>query len=256
MRLQDKTAIITGAGSGIGRASALLFAREGARVVLCDINEDGGRESLDMVRAAGGEAVFVPADVSRAADAARAVEAAVNSFGKIDILFSNAGIVQSKKPFEAITEEEWDHIFAVNVKGAFLMAKHAVPFMKKARAGTIIFTGSIGGVRVRPLTTAYVVSKAAVITLTKALALELAPFGIRVNCINPVATNTPMIAALLPENATAGDLKKWRQELEATIPLGKMPEPEDIAWGALFLASDEASVVTGIELNLDGGRGI
>jgi 3-oxoacyl-[acyl-carrier protein] reductase len=252
MRLKDKVAVITGGGSGIGRASALLFAQEGAKIVVADVDEKGGRETVNMIASSGGAALFVSADVSKASDADGMVAACVNHYGKLDILYNNAGI---GGPFISIEETEesfYDKLMAINVKGVFLCSKAAVPVMKKKGGGVIIVTASIAGVRPRPGQVVYSTSKAAAIMLTKSLAIELAPFNIRVNCINPVVTDT----AFLTKNIESSKLEDAKKGMVSTIPLGRMGRPEDMANAALYLASDESSLVTGVCLDVDGGRGV
>jgi 3-oxoacyl-[acyl-carrier protein] reductase len=248
MRLSNKVALITGAASGMGRASAVLFAKEGARIEVVDLDSKGGQETVDEIKRNGGEAIFVEADVSKAADAEKMITACVNTYGKIDILFNNAGVPMLPTPTDELAEEVWDRIMNVNVKGIFLGAKYAIPFMKKQGGGVIINTASISGLRPRPASNAYATSKGAAITLTKALAIELAPFGIRVNSINPVAAETPMLAKLTPPGG--------EKMLTQSVPLGRLARADDVAYAALYLASDEASMVTGIGLGVDGGRGI
>jgi 3-oxoacyl-[acyl-carrier protein] reductase len=248
MRLSGKAAFITGGAAGIGKSTALLFAREGAKVAVGDIDKKGGLETVDSIRQSGGEALFVEADVSKADDVMRMIAATFDAYGKLDVLFNNAGCEMLRMPTEDIEEDGWDRIMTVNVKSVFLGAKYAIPIMKRQGGGVIINTGSISGLRPRPGASAYAASKGAVISLTKSLAIELAPFRIRVNCINPVVTETPMAAR------AATDFSK--QELMATIPIGRFAQPEEMAYGALYLASDESAMVTGISLNIDGGRGI
>ena len=247
MRLSNKVAIITGAGAGIGKASASLFAREGAKVVVADINDKDGRNTVDTIKADGGEAIFVHTDVSIAADAENLMTVTTDAFGKIDILFNNAGIGQNLMKIEETEESHWDMINNVNLKGVFLGMKYVLPYMKKTKSGVIINTGSMSGVRPRMYAAAYVSTKAAIIMLTKAVALEVAADNIRINCINPVVTATTILNSLTEEEKQA-----WAK----TIPLGRIAQPEDIAHAALYLASDEASMVTGISLDVDGGRGI
>ena len=245
MRLANKVAIITGAGSGIGRASAYLFAKEGAKIVVADIDDAGGEQTVATIKADGGEAIFVHTDVSVAPEVKHLVAVAKDKFSKIDILFNNAGIRIEPTAVETIDESLWDRIYAINVKSIFLGAKYAVPEMKKAGSGVIINTASIGGIRPRIHNTAYASSKGAAIMLTKTLALELAPYNIRVNCVNPVFTETPMTETISEEHKKASI---------STIPLGRAARPEDIAHAALYLASDESSMLTGTSLNVDGGR--
>jgi 3-oxoacyl-[acyl-carrier protein] reductase len=249
MRLSKKVALITGAGSGMGRASALLFSQEGAKIAVADIDEKGAEESVAMIREKGGDAVSVKADVSNASDVAGMIDMAIGTFGRLDILFNNAGYPMVPTPLENVDEALWDKIMAVNVKGIFLACRHALPIMRRQGSGVIINTASISGVRPRPGQAPYAASKAAVILLTKALAVELAPFNIRVNCINPTATETPMLPKL-------GATESTRKNIVSTIPMGRMALPEDIAYAALYLASDESSMVTGSAIDVDGGRGV
>lgn len=250
MRFKDRVAVITGAASGIGRATALAFAAEGARVVVADINEAGGLETVRAVKDRGGEAVFVRADVSREEDAEGMVRAALNTYGQLDVMFNNAGIPTVPTPAEAISAELFDRIFAVNVRGVFFGCKYAIPVMRAQGRGAIINTASTAGIRPRPGMLAYAASKGAVITLTKALALELAPYGIRVNAVAPVATDTPM----LPVFFGADNPEEARRRFLESIPLGRLNTPEDVARAVLFLASDEAAMITGVCLEVDGGR--
>jgi 3-oxoacyl-[acyl-carrier protein] reductase len=248
MRLSNKVALITGAGSGIGRASAVLFSQEGANVAVACRTVPHGQETVDLIRTNGGKAVLVRADVSKADEVERMVRTTVATLGRIDILFNNAGVAPLPIPTEELEEELWDRTMAVNTKGIFLGCKYAIPFMKTQGGGVIINTASASGVRPRSGTSAYCASKGAAIILTKALAIELASFKIRVNCINPVATDTPMAAWL----ATSGQ----NEDVIATIPLGRFAQPQDIAYAALYLASDESAMVTGFALDVDGGRAI
>ena len=253
MRLANRVAIITGAGSGIGRTSAILFAKEGAKIVVADINDAGGRETVAAIKSEGGEAIAVHTDVTIASEVENLGRVAKDKFGKVDILFNNAGIPQQTMPFEKVTETLWDQIFATNVKSIFLTAKSIVPMMKAAGGGVIINLASISGIRPRPGNIAYATSKAAVILLTKALALEVAQFKIRVNCINPVGTDTPMLRKFFAEGVS---LEEGKKATINSIPLGRLSMPEDVANAALFLASDESSMLTGTGIDVDGGRGI
>jgi 3-oxoacyl-[acyl-carrier protein] reductase len=247
-KLLHKVALITGAGSGIGRASAILFAAEGAAVVVACRTIQSGHDTVDQITENGGKAIFVKADVSQSRDAERMVRTTLETYGRIDILFNNAGMGPLPVPTEELEEELWDRTMAVNLKGIFLGCKYAIPFMKTQKRGVIINTASAAGVRPRPGTIAYCASKGAAIAFTKALAIELAPFGVRVNCVNPVATDTPMIEWL-----TASGRDK---DVVATIPLGRFARADEIAQAALYLASDESSMVTGVALDVDGGRSV
>jgi len=257
MKLANKIALITGAGSGFGRASAVLFAQEGAKVSVVDIDEKTGQETVSMVKQKGGTALFIRADVSNAADVEKMIKTTVDKFGRLDILFNNAGIPMSFTPVENLKEELWDRIQNINVKGIFLGAKYAVPYMKRQGGGVIINTASISGVRPRPGLIAYSTSKAAAIMLTKALAIELAASKIRVNCLNPVAAETPMLPKFMSDQAlTPEKFEEGRKRFTDTVPLGRLAQAEDVANAALFLASDEAALITGASLDVDGGRGI
>ncbi len=251
-RLEGLVAVITGAGSGIGRAAAVEFAREGARVVAADLDGDAARATAELVRAQGGEAEGIAANVTRRAEVEAAVQLAVDRWGRLDVMFNNAGVPQSFTPFEETTDELWDRIFAVNVKGVFNGCQAAIPHMKRQGGGVILNTASTAGIRPRPGLTAYNASKGAVITLTKSLAGELAPHHIRVVSINPVATDTPM----LPGFIGPGDEQEGRKRFIATIPMGRLNRPEDIARAAVYLASADAEMVTGTAFEIDGGRDI
>jgi 3-oxoacyl-[acyl-carrier protein] reductase len=245
MRLANKVAIITGGGSGIGKASAHLFAREGAKVAVAERTVSTGEETVSTIRSRGSEAIFVRTDVTIASEVENLMEVVLANFGRIDILFNNAGIIKIA-PIDEIDELMWDQIFAVNVKSIFLTTKYAIPAMKRARKGVIINNASTGAMRPRMFFSAYAASKGAVITLTKALALELAPFDIRVNCVVPGFTETPMIDVLD---------EKQKKAVADTIPLRRRAaRPEDTAYAALYLASDEASALTGASILVDGGR--
>jgi len=252
MRLSNKVAIITGAGSGIGRASAVLFSQEGARICVADIDKEGGQQTVDLIKRKKSDAIFVHADITKASHAERMVKVTLDQYGKLDILFNNAGIGMPFIPIEQIKESLWHRLMDINVKGIFLGCKYAIPAMKRQGGGVIINTASISGVRPRPGLSAYSASKGAAILLTKALAIELAPFKIRVNCVNPVVVETPF----LEKNIDRNQLAEAKKTMLSTIPLGRLCQPEDIAHAALYLASDESSMVTGASLDVDGGRGI
>jgi 3-oxoacyl-[acyl-carrier protein] reductase len=252
MRLGNLVAVITGGGSGIGRASAVEFAREGARVVVADQRLDAADETLQQVRGLGGEAECVQTDVTRYEQVELMVRTAVERFGRLDVLLNNAGVPQAFTPLEDTPDELFDRIYAVNVKGVFYGCKAAIPHMRRQGGGVILNMASTAGIRPRPGLAAYNASKAAVITLTKTLALELAPHRIRVVSICPVATDTPM----LPGFIGAQDPVEGRQKFIASIPWGRLNRPEDLARAAVFLASPEAEMVTGTAFEVDGGRDV
>lgn len=245
MRLANKVAFITGAGSGMGKNMAITFAREGAKVAVIDVNEAA---AADVAGSIGGNALALRCDVSRKHDIEAALAATIEAFGKLDILVNNAGITHVNKPISQIDEAEFDRVFAVNVKGVFLLSQAVVPLMRKAGGGVIINIGSTAGLRPRPGLSAYNATKGAVHNLTKTLAVELAPDKIRVTAIAPVATETPLLPSFL------GHSNEMKEKFIATVPLGRLALPQDIADTALFLASDEAGFLTGNIVEVDGGR--
>jgi 3-oxoacyl-[acyl-carrier protein] reductase len=247
-RLEGKAAVITGAGSGIGRATAERYVREGARVLVADISAEHARDTCHQL--GGSAAVPFAGDVSDAADVARMVAAAVDAFGSVDVLYSNAGIAESVKPLAEIAESEWDRIIDVNLKAFFLCAQSVAPVMRAAGGGAMIVTASIAARRPRPGMAAYVASKSGVIGLARALAIELAGDHIRVNVINPGPAQTPM----LKEFDFAAEEADALRMLGEALPLGHAIQPADIAAAAVYLASDEAANVTGMVMNVDGGR--
>jgi 3-oxoacyl-[acyl-carrier protein] reductase len=251
MRLKDRVAIVTGAASGIGAASALAMAREGARVLVVDLNEAGAKAVVEQIEQGGGQAAAARADVTRASDNQAVVEQALARWGRLDVFFANAGVPQWKTDIEEVDEKVFDQIFAVNVKGVWLGAKYALPVMKRQRRGVILITASTSAIRPRPGGQTYASSKGAVVTLAKALALEAAPHGVRVVAIAPVATHTPMLPTFMnKQEVDAESLERY----EATVPLGRLNQPEDLAATAVFLASDDAAMITGSCVEVDGGR--
>jgi 3-oxoacyl-[acyl-carrier protein] reductase len=251
MRLKDRVAIVTGAGSGIGAASAAAMAREGARIVVVDVNDGGIKKTVEQIEKAGGQAIGARADVTRAADNQSVVEQAVGRWGRLDVFFANAGVPQWKTDIEEVDEKTFDQIFGVNVKGVWLGAKYALPVMKKQRRGVFLITSSTSAIRPRPGGQTYAASKGAVTVLAKSLALECAPHGVRVVAIAPVATHTPMLPTFM--NKVEVDEDGLRQYI-ATVPLGRLNEPQDLANAAVFLASDDAAMITGSCVEVDGGR--
>ena len=251
MKLRDRVALVTGAGSGIGRASALLFAHEGAKVAVVDLREDAAKETAQAIEQAGGQALALRADMSRAADNEAAVAATVARWGRLDVFFANAGVPQWPTPVEEVDEATFERIMAVNVKGVFLGAKYAAPVMKRQKAGVFLATASTSAIRPRPRVQCYTASKGAVIAMVKSLALELAPFGVRALALAPVATETPMLPTFMGRPAVDDE---GRARYIATIPLGRLNTPEDLAKAALFLVSDDAAMMTGTCVEVDGGR--
>jgi 3-oxoacyl-[acyl-carrier protein] reductase len=255
VKLQGLVAVITGAGSGIGRASALAFAEEGACVLVADLNPASADETAEQVRTAGGNADTAQVDVTNGEQVEAMVQRAVDRFGRIDVLFNNAGLPQAFTPFEESTDALFDRIMDVNVRGVFYGCRAAIPRMKAQGGGVILNTASTAGIRPRPGLAVYNASKAAVITLTKTLAVELAPHRIRVVSICPVATDTPMLPSFIGVERGA-DEAEGRRRFISTIPWGRLNRPEDIARAAVFLASSDAEMVTGTAFEVDGGRDV
>jgi len=244
MRLQKTVAIVTGGGSGMGEAIAETYAREGAHVAVVDVDGDAAKR---VARRIGNTAIAVRCDVTRRSDIDAAVAETLSAFGGLNLLVNNAGVAHLNKPVLDIDEKEFDRVFAVNVKGLFMFTQAVVPLMK-GKGGVIINIGSTAGVRPRPGLSAYNATKGAVHNLTKTLAVELAPDKIRVCAIAPVATDTPLLPTFL------GPAPGMREKFIATVPLGRLAAPQDIADAALFLASDEARFLTGNIMEVDGGR--
>jgi 3-oxoacyl-[acyl-carrier protein] reductase len=250
MRLNGKVAIVTGAGSGFGEAIARRFAEEGARLVVNDIDGAAAERVAGGIRASGGKASVQVADVAKDADVARLVQGALASHGRLDIVVNNAGATHRNRPMLEVEEDEFDRIYAVNVKSLFLTAKHAVPYFRKQGGGCFVNIASTAGVRPRPGLTWYNGSKGAAIVTSRSMAAELGPDRIRVNVVNPVIGETGLLETFMG----MPDTPQNRAKFLASIPMGRFSKPLDIANAALFLASDEASFITGACLEVDGGR--
>lgn len=247
-RFAGKVAFVTGAGSGMGRTTALAFAREGAAVAAADIAEHGNQETARMIEEGGGQALAVHCDVSRADDVKAALGRSVDAFGKLDIAFNNAGIEQPLRATAELTEEEWDRIIAINLRGVFVCMKYEIPLMLEQGAGAIVNTSSGAGVKGFADQAAYTAAKHGVIGLTRAAALDYAPFNIRVNAICPGIIDTEMMQRF------TGGTAAGRDRVIAQEPIGRMGTPDEIAAAALWLCSDAASFVVGHALVVDGGQ--
>lgn len=246
--LDRKTAIITGAGSGFGEAMARKFAREGANIVVADRDAAGAKRVAGEL---GAQALAVEADIARQDAVAEAVRQAVMHFGRVDILVNNAGIGHKPQPAEDIQPDEFDRIVGVNIRGIYLMSRALIPHFKENGGGVILNIASTGAARPRPNLAWYNATKGWVVSATKALAIELAAYNIRVNALNPVAGETPLLTTFMGE-----DTEEIRQKFRASIPLGRLLKPEDLAQSAAFLCSPAASMITGVALDVDGGRSI
>ncbi|MEJ6390738.1 SDR family oxidoreductase [Gymnodinialimonas ulvae] len=244
MRLEGKTAIVTGAASGFGAGIARVFSREGASVLVADLNEDA---AVAIASEIGGAAIRT--DVSDGASVRTMTQAALDQWGRIDIVVNNAGITHKKANLEDVTEDEFDRVLAVNAKSVYLTAREIIPHMKAANTGAILNVASTAGLSPRPQLNWYNASKGWMITATKTMAVELAPSGIRVNALCPVAGETPLLASFMGE-----DTPEMREKFLATIPLGRFSQPQDMGEAAAFLCSDAASMITGVALEVDGGR--
>jgi len=254
MRFGGKIAIVTGAASGIGRATALAFAREGARVACADINGEGAEETAQAIAAAGGEAMAIRADVASEPDVQRMVAETARRWDGLDILFNNAGVGLGA-PITGMTLAQWQRVLDVNLTGVFLGCKYAIPEMLKRGGGVIVNTASDAGLRGSPYLSAYCASKAGVILLTKSLAVEWAAQGIRINCVCPGLVRTPIVEPYLKqmqELTGAAPQETW-ERLARSHPIGRVGEPEDVAQAVLFLASPQAAFITGVALPVDGG---
>jgi len=250
-RVKDKVAVVTGAGKGIGRAACILLAREGAAVAVTDIDEEAGKKVVSEIETDGGRAKFFRLDVASEEEVENVLKAATQEFGKIDILVNNAGIAGVNKPTDRISLEEWEKVIKINVGGVFLCTKHAIPYLKEAGGGSIINLSSIYGLVGAPDLPPYHASKGAVRLMSKTDALLYAGDNIRVNSVHPGYIWTPLVEELA-ENSEAGK-DAFRRQLDEKHPIGHVGEPDDIAYGILYLASDESSFVTGSELVIDGG---
>ena len=251
-RVQDKVCIVTGGALGIGRACVLRLAQEGAKVAVFDLHDDDGGTLIDELSAQGAQARYWHVDVASEAGMRTAIGEVAEQFGRVDALVNNAGIAGTNKPTHEITEEEWDRVQAVNVKGVFFGTKHAIPHMKRAGGGSIINLSSIYGLVGAPDVPPYHASKGAVTLMTRTDALIYAADRIRVNSIHPGFIWTPMVEHHLRDSG-AVDMDAARAETDKLHPLGHMGEPDDIAWGVVYLASDESRFMTGAQLVIDGG---
>jgi 3-oxoacyl-[acyl-carrier protein] reductase len=250
MRLANKVAVITGVASGMGQACAVIFAQEGAKVVGADINDTAGKMTMNSIKAKGGDVLYVHTDVSKATDAENLIKACIDKYGRIDILLNVAGIPHKPTELENIDDALWDKIYSVNVKGPFHTMKYAIPYMKKARYGSIVNVASIGGLLPRPGGSAYTSSKGALITMTKEVSLELSRYHVRANCLNPGGTDTQFNIDQAPEGTNIAEMKK---DDISHFPLGRYIKPEEVAYAAVFLASDESLMMSGTSITINQG---
>jgi NAD(P)-dependent dehydrogenase (short-subunit alcohol dehydrogenase family) len=254
MRLAGKIALITGAGTGIGRSTALLFAQEGAKVVAQDLQREAAEDTVQLIKNAGGEAIASGGDVSLRADAEAMVNVAIQTYGRLDVLFNNAGVWRGGSILD-VSEEDWDRTIDVNVKGIYLVSRFAVPYMIRQEGGSIINAASVAALRGSPMSAAYNASKGAVLLLTKCMALDFGRYGIRVNCTCPGVIDTRMADDLLTYRSLGDDDRKQAllETFEERHVIGRLGKPEEVARVVLFLASDESSFVTGAAWPVDGG---
>ncbi|MEM3754212.1 MAG: glucose 1-dehydrogenase [Candidatus Bathyarchaeia archaeon] len=247
-KLSDKVAIVTGGGSGIGRATSILFAKEGAKVVIADISKEKSEETIKYIKNQGGESIFIKTDVSKALDVEKMVKETIKSYGKLNVLVNNAGIHDFGNVL-SMNEDKWDQLMNINLKGVFLCSKYSIPEMIKSGGGSIVNVSSMGGLGAFFNECAYCTSKAAVIALTKCMAIDFAPYKIRVNCVCPGNTETMMVSGIFTTS------KEYEYALQRT-PLGRFAKPEEIAKSILYLASEDSSYITGATLVIDGGASI
>lgn len=246
MRLEGKTAIVTGGASGFGAGIAQKFLNEGARVAIVDINGDA---AVEFAKSLGGDTIAIEANVGSNDSVEQMAQSVIKQFGRLDILVNNAGITHLPTPLEDVSEDDFDRVFNVNMKSVYLTAKHLIPHMKQNQSGAVLNVASTAGVSPRPNLNWYNCSKGWMITATKTMAVELASSGIRVNAINPVAGETPLLKSFMGE-----DTPEIRAKFISTIPIGRFSTPEDMGNAACFLCSDEASMITGVAMEVDGGR--
>jgi NAD(P)-dependent dehydrogenase (short-subunit alcohol dehydrogenase family) len=244
---EDKVALVTGGSSGIGQATALAFGRAGARVVVADVAEDGGEETVELIKKAGSAAIFVHTDVAKATDVAALIRAAVSTYGRLDYAFNNAGIDGEMAPTADCSEANWDHVLATNLKGVWLCMKHEIQHMLQHGGGAIVNTASVAGVVASPGLAAYTASKHAIVGLTKTAALEYAKAGIRINAVCPGAIRTPTLERFV------GQAPQLVAQIVAMEPIGRLGTPEEVAEAVIWLCSDGASFVIGTAMMVDGG---